>query len=511
MVPEQCGAPSRATAGHNASHRNGGGRPVAADKPDPGLTSIPSLVTEEQVRAMNGAALDVISSIGLEVPEEAWRRKLKSAGARLSATRVQFPPEMVEEFLRAWREENGLPEPGWRDLPGPIPRLTALPLHVNIYPHHHVGLGSDELRPISVEDLVRLTQFVENFHADGVCVGAPGVPQDVPPAVQPIAQYKIGAQYSRAGGQAGWLAPPSTAEYVFRMAEAMGAPIQHVTVFCPTPLRLSAVELDVVQAFPGQFSSIGVGTMPAVGSTAPIYPKAAMVLALAETLAAAVALRILTGLPTSWSAGIHAFDLRAMAMVFGTPEMLLFHEMSKQVFAYYCGGARGGTSHYMQTMAKLPGVQAAADKAASAAFAVCCGATSLAGIGTLCLDDIFSPEQFITDLEIRDWALRFARGDEAGDGGPATWVSLIREGVEKGSFVSTDETLDHYREVYWSPRLFGREMLSHWLHSPEPDARVRAKSVAREHMVEGDYRLTDPRFGELEAIYEEASRKLARS
>ena len=32
-------------------------------------------------------------------------------------------------------------------------------------------------------------------------------------------------------------------------------------------------------------------------------------------------------------------------------------------------------------------------------------------MGTLCLDDIFSPEQFVTDLEIRDWALRFMQGE----------------------------------------------------------------------------------------------------
>jgi trimethylamine:corrinoid methyltransferase-like protein len=461
---------------------------------------------------MHQAALEVISSIGLEVPEEAWRRRLCSAGARESGTRVQFPPEMVEEYLRLWRQEHGLPEPGWHDQPAPPARLTSLPLHVNVYPHHHVDLEDDELKPISTQDLIRLTRFVESFWPESVVTGAPGIPQDVPPALQPVAQYKIGAQYSRAGGEAGWLAPPSTAAYVLRMAEAMGAPIRHLSVYNPSPLRLSAIELEVVQAFPGQFDSIQVGTMPAVGSTAPIYPKAAMVLALAETMAAAVALRILTGLPTDWSPGIHAFDLRTMTMVFGTPEMLLFHEMSKQVSAYYRGEARRGKSHYMQTMAKLPGVQAAADKAASAALAVCCGATSLAGVGTLCLDDIFSAEQFVTDLDIRDWVLRLARGDDSGDDLPGKWVDWIRAGIEKGGFVATDETLDHFREVYWLPRIFGgREMLSNWLHSPRPDARARAKAIAREHMGETGYQLPDPLFGQLEVIYEEACRELVHS
>lgn len=476
------------------------------------ISPIPPLVTELEAQQMHRAALEVIASVGLGVAEDACRRTLARAGASLSADRVHFPPAMVEEFLRAWRQDNSLGEPGLQDSPDPPPRLEALPLHVNIYPHHHVDLDRDELRPISVDDLVRLTRFVEGFRGEDVRVGAPGVPQDIPPALQPIAQYKIGAQHSRAGGQAGWLAPPSTAEYVLRMAEVMGAPIRHITVYCPSPLRLGGVELEVVRAFPDQFRSIGVGTMPAVGCTAPIDPKAAVVLGIAESLASAVALRILTGLPVSWWGGIQAFDLRAMAMAFGTPEMLLFHELSSQVHAWYCARARRGGSHYMQTMAKLPGVQAAADKAASAAFAVCLGATSLAGVGTLCLDDIFSPEQFITDLEIRDWALRFMRG--LGDSGrePCEWVEMIRRGVDRGSFVDTDDTLDHYHEVYWFPRLFERGMLTHWLHSPEPDARARAQAIARERMRrQDDYRLDEPRFGQLEAIYDEACRRLAGS
>lgn len=457
---------------------------------------------------MHQAALEVIATVGLEVPKESWRRKLEQAGASLSSSRVQFPPAMVEEFLSDWRELNHLPDPGWPEAPPPRPVRGLLPCDVNIYPHHYVDLESDEIRPLTSEALIAFTGLVNQFANEGVRPATPGIPQDVPTDLQPIAQYRIGAQYSRGGGQCGWLAPPATAEYVLRMAEVMGTPIRYITVYNPSPLRFGGVELEVVLAFPGQFQSVGVGSMPCAGSTAPLFPKAAMVLALAEGLSAAIALRIITGLPVHWGAHIDPFDFRATNMVYGTPEMLLFHEMAKQVGAYYRGAFPTGGGHYIQTMAKQPGIQAAVDKAASAGFAVCCGADSLNSVGSLCFDEVFSPEQLVVDLEIRDWAARLGQGIEVEGDEPRQWVDLIRDGVVADSFLNSDETLEHYREVYWMPRLLDRTMLSRWLHAPEEEVREKAKRIARERMADDSYRLAEPQWSQVEEIQEEAQRRL---
>lgn len=477
----------------------------------PCLPTTPFLVTEKDMREMHQAALEVIATIGLEVRNEQWREKLRNAGGKLSASRVTFPQEMVEGFLREWRELFNMPEPGWGTSPGPQPRPDCIQGSVCMGYIQHMDLETDEIHPVTSHDCIKYIQFVNNFKDDNVAPGVPGLPNDVPALLQPLAQYKLGAQYSPAGGCYGWLSPPSAAEYLFRMADLMADPIDRTTVYNPTPLRLGGVELDVVLAFPERFKSVAVCTCIVAGSVGPIYPKASAALGIAENLAAAIAVRVLTGLPVDWWLRVDAFDLRSTITIYGSPEMILFHRMSEQVNAYYRGWFPVGGTHYLFTTAKVPGIQAAVDKAAGAGYAIACGCTHLGALGTIYLEQVFSPEQLVIDLEIRDWVQRLVRGVNAESERPEEWVEMIRRGVEAGSFLASDWTLDHYREIYWLPKLLDRAALGSWLRNPADRIRDRAKQMARERMVESAFRLPEPRSSQLEEIYEEAQRKLCRA
>jgi trimethylamine:corrinoid methyltransferase-like protein len=89
-------------------------------------------------------------------------------------------------------------------------------------------------------------------------------------------------------------------------------------------------------------------------------------------------------------------------------------------------------------MAKRPGVQAAAEKGASAVVGALAGSSSFMGAGTLSLDEVFSPEQLAIDREIADYALRVAQGFEF-DADKLS-VEIIAACAEDGAFLAHDST-----------------------------------------------------------------------
>ncbi len=126
------------------------------------------------------------------------------------------------------------------------------------------------------------------------------------------------------------------------------------------------------------------------------------------------------------------------------------------------------------TQAKRPGLQAGYEKAMAGAFGVLTGCDDLHYVGVMSFDDIFSPEQMVADLELRDALERLRRGMPPED--PDGWLDDIREGVERG-YVQADATLDHYKETYWFPRLFDRRAGTP--SRPEAGRRRNAAPVRR--------------------------------
>ena len=477
-----------------------------AGLPPPGH---PLLSGAEAAACLEGA-YEVIAEIGIEVPNEVWRRKVLAATGRERATRVCFSREEVDGYLRRWRERNGLGEPGWPDeAPWPYAQEPTIALSVMPYCHTYHDPRTDALVPLTAARALEATRFLGTFYGQGVHATATGHAADVPPALQPVLQYKLAAQYNPAGGGCGWFAPPGSAAFIYRMAEVMGAPIDWCVVYVFSPLRLGGEELGVTIAHRERLRVVHVGNMGSVGGTLPICPKAALALAWAETIAGAMCVEALTGLPANWGGGIEPFDLRAQVIPFGAPEQALFRRLSHEAGAWVRGQSPWGGGVGLLTMAKQPGAQAALEKGTVAAHGASYGITSLEAGGSLSCDEVFSPVQLLLDCELRDWLTRLAQGLEHPDDTPDRALHLIREGLAAGSFSATDTTLDHYRDVYWFPRHSRREMLGAWERLGRPDAVESARQEALDRIESATWVLPEPQFGQLEAIWEAARRASA--
>jgi trimethylamine:corrinoid methyltransferase-like protein len=470
----------------------------------PFLLQRPPLLRPEDLARIEDGMVRTLEAVGVRVLEEGLRERLSSLGLRSRGDRYFVEPATTRAFLAEERERNGsrfgpaVPQ----DLPD---RIT---LYVSPYPQHVHDLTTDRLVPFTVERLIEGTKLLDGLAERGVTNSPPGCPTDVPPALQPVIQYRVAAVYSRQGKHAPDPKAEATFPYVAEMAEVLGHPIRHLPVYVFSPLTLGGESLRCVMRFRDRLEAIGVNSMAAPGSTAPIDLGGALAQAAAEVIGPVILLREALGLPVHWRVSIHPVDLRTMAMVFGSPESALFEMAGREVNAYLAGTPYAPWPDNMHTNAKLPGAQACAEKSSLMTMGALMGGRHFGAAGTLSLDEVFSAEQLLCDLETRDHVARLVHGLGFEDWAADT-AGTIGEGVEAGSFAGLQRTLDRYREVYWHPRLFDRDFVNTWQARGRTTIRERTHAHVAELIATHGYRLEEPLERELAQIVARAQVELA--
>jgi trimethylamine:corrinoid methyltransferase-like protein len=464
----------------------------------------PPLLRAQDLERIEEAMVRLLEQTGIRVPDDALREQLAKLGFLARDDRVCIDPQTARGFLAEERKRNG-------DCFGPaqprdLPR--EITVYVSPYPQHVHDPETDRVVPFTVERLVEATKLLDVLSERGVTSNPPGCPTDPPPALQPVMQYLVAATHSRQGRQPPDPKAEATFPYVAEMAEVLGQPIRHLPVYVFSPLTLAGESLRCVLRFRDRVSAIGVNSMPAPGSTAPIDVGDALAQAAAEVVGSVILLREVVGLPVHWHVSIHPVDLRTMAMVFGSPESALFELASRELNAYLHGAQWTPWADNMHTNAKLPGAQACAEKSSLMTLGALLGGRHFGAAGTLSLDEVFSAEQLLYDLEIKDHVERLVDGlDAATD--PECCVEAVAEGVRAGGFAGLDRTLQAHREVYWHPRLFDRDFVGGWQARGSPDIRERTRALIAELIAGHTYRLAEELQAELERIAAKAKADLA--
>jgi trimethylamine:corrinoid methyltransferase-like protein len=224
----------------------------------------------------------------------------------------------------------------------------------------------------------------------------------------------------------------------------------------------------------------------------------------AELMGGMVSVQLLTGKPSAFAVGLYPFDLRAGAMVFGSPENMLYQMLCRDFNQFY-GWAWSPEPANIHVMSKLPDAQSGAEKAAIMATGAALGARHFSCAGTLSLDEIFSPEQLLLDCEIRDWVQRGVSGVWLGEEAVDDWLAEIWAGVERG-YMALDSTLDNYLQHTWYPRRFERRAIGPWLTEGQPRLSQRLRAEVRRRIAYHDFELDGGRRREIERIYQAAQR-----
>jgi trimethylamine:corrinoid methyltransferase-like protein len=446
---------------------------------------------------MEEAAIRILGEIGIGVNDEFALATIAKAGFKPSGGRFKLDRATIKAFIGEERKRNGN---SYVEVPPPYdPGNAPLTVFVAQYPPFVHDPETDKIVPFTRETLVPAVKLLDTLADRGVTSGLPGVLSDVPPVIQTVEGYWIAATHSRHGSQPVDPKNEFAVPYVMDMADALGHPMRHLPVYMFSPLNLTGESLRCVLKYRDRLEGISVSGMPAPGSTAPINVGDALAMSAAEAVGGAIIMRAVLGKPVWWGIDIFPVDLRSMAMIYGSPENFLFHLLFAEVNAYFHGEVWYPAAGNIHTMAKLPGAQACAEKMGIMTAGALLGERQFGAAGTLAMDEVFSAEQLMYDLEIKDHVQRLVSPIDA-DCDPDRATAVVREGVAANSFAGLDSTQESYKDLYWHPALFERDFLKQWQAGGAVTIRKRARDMIRELGTRHSFRLEEGKQKAIDAI-----------
>lgn len=419
--------------------------------------------TRDHFDAMHRTAVELAARVGFAAPAELRAEMAGREGFRVADGRI-FPIEAIIEHYTTGMMARHNDPPTPLDAP-PILYVTDRPLHI-------VDDDGRTLRPFTTRDVIDGTKLAAMLYDRGVRGGAVGLPADVPPALAPFEQVRIACTYGRYGGYSSHGFTLWHTRYLAMMARAQGGELS-LSVWMPSPFRLEGNELDIALALEGEFTVLGVGSMPLMGITAPMNPVQTWIQALAETLGAATILQVrFPGVPVDIFPHPKPADLATGGYAMGTPEMHLFDTLKSALLPFYGLRPPWGKSAVMG--AAVPGPQAMQERASAFLLGYLFGYRAFDMAGAMSHGDVFSPVQLLLDTEAVTWAERYARGfawtPEADD--ITRWASIA--GGES-LFADDPDEVARMRDTYRFPHLFPSVTAGQYLANPR-DAVAEAQA-----------------------------------
>jgi len=439
---------------------------------------------------LHEGVLRVLEQTGLQIQGEFLLRALAQSGCKVSfpERRAWLRPELVERQIAAQRGRytlvrSSLWYPCCRELPADGP---AVPAEFTVdygyatpwiydYPQRRYR------KPTSADqvEMIRLGEALQCVKA----VNAPLICADFDPRVETIESARLLLLNTT---KPGWVGTGSAGEvkYLAELAAlAVGGDRQRlrtqppifVSAYCtPSPLKLDARSSEVLEAaLPYKFP-VNFAPMPILGATAPVTPAGAAVVAAAEILGCMTAATLVDPEVYCFSTSIAGeMDMRTTQVCYSTPAAILTDAILHQLFRERYGLVHNVEPAYVE--AKVPGIQAATMKVFRH-MALGAAASLSLGIGTLDNAAVFSPTQAMIDLETNEAIYRFFRGAEVSVETLALDLIQELEFCGRRTYLDSEHTLRHFREVGWNPRLFDRSYCDHTAPAPAGDERMLDKA-----------------------------------
>jgi trimethylamine--corrinoid protein Co-methyltransferase len=421
------------------------------------ITGTLRLFTESDLDRLHAAVLKVLEQTGIKVYNDTFLDALAKSGANVDkAARIaRFPPRMVEDLIAErcrgpWQPDRERGEPG---------REYKIGLGGVIAPFYH-DYDHRVRRPATRQDLLDTIHWAEVDLSPDREVELAVTMSGVDPRVEPIEAYALllqhtsrpGHAYSTAADQIPFLIDLATAYY--------GRPVfPRGPDFMTSPLtfghRLAEHTLAAIHFGERNF---GIGVMPICGGNAPMTIAGNIVVASAEALGAALAVKALAPDATfSFAPCNGIIDMRKGTASFNAPEALLADLGMCELFNRRYGGGATVAALADYVDGALPSIQVAYERTYRAmAIAAFVGEHFyLGGQGTLDAGQVFSPVQFILERDMAGGIWRFGQGIEVSD--ETIGLEVIQAGGagEGRSYLETEHTLRHFRET-WFPRFLYR-------------------------------------------------------
>jgi trimethylamine--corrinoid protein Co-methyltransferase len=430
-----------------------------------------NLLSPAEEDLIYASALRILAEMGMEIQHPGLLQALAEAGLPVdfAAERVRFPTSTVERFLASAEKFD------WA-----VPRRSVR-ASAGVYNGLYHDPQTNQLLPWTEENLVFYFALARALPQVGTA-SMLGCRLPVPGALEPLYERYYSWKYGAAEGGSIHLDElcPYLLEIYQARAQALGAPLEqvfHGSVYLVPALRLGRHEAHQVAYFRAHGLRVHIGgSMLSLGANAPASLAGGVTLNLAEQLALNLLGWALFGEQAlHLHASIAVLDMRSTIRPFGRPEMVIANLMTAQL-ARRLGASFNG--HAGLSDAKLPSVEAGAQKAISAVATLLAGGSLWIDAGLLGIDEICSPIQLVLDNEFASALQHFTK--EIAITPESLGLDVILSAGPAGFYLDLPHTAQHFRREHWLPRLWSRQMLFAWQDS---GARLDA-DLARQYILD---------------------------
>ena len=401
-----------------------------------------AILSEDDLRRLDEAALDLLAETGVAIPSERARAALVAQGAEADGVRVTLPRELVRRLvdLAPARMTLGA-RAGDPIVTGARSLITTDGCCVEIY-----DLETGEKRGTTADDVATISRVVDALPEVDFCWPAVSA-QDRPVEVRGLHELYLTIANTGKHVQTVTVVEPELAEVAVQMALAVSGSEEKLRAEPPisallgtvTPLGNDAGTLEAGLVFAEAGIPIGFVTMPMGGSTTPITMAGSLVVGIAEALSSVCAIQAaFPGAPVFICFIPSVMDLKSGDFTGGAPEDTIMAAAVADVGQYYglptqCGVNSSG--------AKEPNWQSALDDTTTTWLSLAAGVDMLTGVGMVSGGRIFSYEEMTLGVETLSHARTIAAGVDLT---PAGGSAGGQAAPSAGPSLAVDKALRHW-------------------------------------------------------------------
>jgi len=410
-------------------------------------------LSQDQIEAIDSAARALLEDPGIMLEDERIYAAVLEAGARPGGRPLvaRLPSELIDECLqRAPARVRFADRRGRTQVAGPDSASRFWTGAALFY------LDKRGFRSIRQRDLADFARVVDALDQVDVLVGT--ATEETPPAQRDFVGFRIMAQNTGKHLRALSFSPRG-GEAMLEMARVLAggtslreAPLFSMGFTAHGPLRWTGLALGVYRMTAGHGIPVTINGEPMAGASAPVTLAGTAAVGTAEILAGIVVNQLLEpGRPCLFNLGFaHVMDMRQGFAVTGGAENVLLAVAGARLARHY-----GLPSvSWMCTDSLGCDAQNALEKTIAALTHAQAGVNTIWGVGQVESEKTISPVQAVIDDEIIATVRRYLRGFSTDEQSLA--VEEVRRVGICGSFLESDHTFSHFREVVHMPELMVR-------------------------------------------------------
>ncbi|MDP6413328.1 MAG: trimethylamine methyltransferase family protein [Arenicellales bacterium] len=436
------------------------------------------LVRSDSVEKIDGISMNILEETGVEFRDETAIATWRAAGADVSESRVKIPRELLREKVSL------APAVFTQHARNPARTVKIGGAHMAFAPIY----GSPFVRALDgerryarladFEDFVKLTYLSPALNHSG---GTVCEPTDIPIAHRHLEMLYAHMRWSDKPFM-GNVTSAERAEDCLSMCRILfegSFPDSHTVMTsltnCNSPLVWDGTTLSVIRVYAEANQACIISPFIMQGANTPVTTAGAFALLNAEALAGiAYAQLVRPGAPVIYGATLSTASMQTGSPMYGTAETQQLTFLTGQMARYYGLPMRTGG---MRTGSKTADAQSAYESVQTMLPAVIGGGNFFlhaAGWLESGLSACFA--KFVMDADQLIVLQRLACGlDLTAD---AFAMDAVHEVDPGGHFFGSGHTLQHYRDIFFSPETADQATYEEWLEGGSVDAYERALRLA---------------------------------